>query len=371
MKIVTCIGDSETWCLGLTRSEAWPYRLCVALDGGGTPSLGTLTPWSNAISTTGAQREHVGTTWTVRNAGVSSDTSRGMKARWATDVLGPAVKPDYVLIMCGENDIYNAAPSGGNDPTYDLNYSPGGLKENVAWMVASANANGITPILCTPTPHGTLETVADRWTRMQDWVKWLGTSMTWMTTSETANTLGCVLSDHYQTTYDAAQPAYPRYYPTGSTYSLDNIHPNAAGAQVIANTAAAAVDAAPIHVSGTVTVTSTVSCDAQLGTLSFDLAGEFVSSTLSFDLAASFVVGSQYAVSGTVLAAATASATIASGRRVSGSVTATAAATLTLDAGTYIVSPTSLASAQYGSSPLQSAQYGSSTVVQDDRSPIS
>lgn len=245
MKIVTCLGDSETWCLNLARADSWPYRLCVALDGGGTPSLDTLSPWSGRLSSTGAQRQHVGTNWTVRNAGVSSDTSRGGRAAFATDVLGASPLTNFLLIMYGENDIYYASPvNGGNDPTYGLDYTPGGLIDNIEWMVSQCVANGIVPILCTPTPHGTLEQETNnRWPRMQDLLKWLGTDMTWMSTSHAARSPALPLVDVYKATYDSAHPAYPLSYPSGSPNSIDNIHPSATGSQIIGTLAAAVVAA--------------------------------------------------------------------------------------------------------------------------------
>lgn len=249
MPTVTWLGDSEAYGFTLARSQCPAAQLAQIL-GGGAPTITTLAPWSGALSTTGAQRVFTSGAWVVRDAGVPSDTTRGMRARWSTDVLG-GQKPDYVLLgPAGENDLYWSAPAesgcgGGGDTTYGVDYNPGGLIDNVTWMINAGLAAGVIPLLVTPLPHGGLDGCPTRWQGMQDYLKWLGTSMTWMSTSHAVNSLGRPLVDAYQAVYDPAHPAYPLSYPSGSPNSIDNIHPSVTGAGLIAAAARTAILANP------------------------------------------------------------------------------------------------------------------------------
>lgn len=229
--IITVIGDSQFWCQGLARDATWPYKLAQLL-GGGTPTLDTLSPWygwvESGVPTTGANRKHVAGGFEVRNAGVNGNATRDMRTRFATDVLGPVVKPDVCIIGGPVNDLYMTdAPN--NDATYGLNYSPGGIKENVAWMVSQCVANGIIPILTTCQPWGGIDVYATRWQGTQDFLKWIGSAMTWMSSSETPNSLGLTLIDLYEAVYD---PADTDDYLSG--YSDDGNHPSAAATTVLA-----------------------------------------------------------------------------------------------------------------------------------------
>jgi lysophospholipase L1-like esterase len=153
--------------------------------------------------------------------------------------MGQAKKPSHVVIMIGENDLYYAHYM--SDATYGLDYSPGGLIENVQWMVAQCRSNSITPILATIVPNGGVESQTARWTAIKEYLQWLGTTMTWMGTSHATNTLSCALSDHWKIVYDTGNPSYPQWYPSGSTMSIDNLHPNAYACGIIATNLSAII----------------------------------------------------------------------------------------------------------------------------------
>jgi len=72
---------------------------------------------------------------TVYNRGIGGQNSREGKARFEQDVL--ALKPDYVFIYFGLNDVLN-------EPKF---LSEEEFIENLAWMVDQAATAGIEPIL--------------------------------------------------------------------------------------------------------------------------------------------------------------------------------------------------------------------------------
>ncbi|MDO4938789.1 MAG: GDSL-type esterase/lipase family protein [Lachnospiraceae bacterium] len=81
MKLI-CLGDSQTFSLGLHRPDKW------------TTLLG----------------QNLGSEWEVINAGINGDTTSGMLARVRYDVIEK--KPDIVMVMGGGNDFIAGSDIG-------------------------------------------------------------------------------------------------------------------------------------------------------------------------------------------------------------------------------------------------------------------
>lgn len=121
MKIV-CLGDSLTFGYGVPRKSCWTSLL--------------------------ENKENI----TVINKGINGDTSSGMLARFAADVL--IHHPDMVCIMGGSNDIFTSG---------DCNQ----VKSNLAALTQEAMAASIRPILITGVPY-VVEDVPNNWKRLVD-----------------------------------------------------------------------------------------------------------------------------------------------------------------------------------------------------------
>lgn len=192
VKTVVAIGDSETYGRGLDRDQAYPAQLGALL----------------------------GSNWSVFNAGVSGDTSRGMLARFDADVLSHS--PKFVFIMAGENDIYYGYDPSTNDDSYKLD-AAGGLKANIVAMIDKARNSGATVFVSTILPHGTIEEVPARQQAMTDLRAW---ELSYLPT------IGVRVLDFYAAVEDPSHPGY-----SVPSYTLDNIHPSALGAVELANVA--------------------------------------------------------------------------------------------------------------------------------------
>jgi acyl-CoA thioesterase-1 len=195
---VVCIGDSLTYGFGLNREDAYPQQLEVLLN------------------TTRPERR-----WAVINAGISGDTTRGMLARFATDVVTKS--PQFVVILGGTNDLGYGYDLSSLNASYTLD-APGGMKDNVLAMIAAARANGVMPIVATVLPNGGIEAPQYDIERaaMVSWLSW-----------ERALS-GVPVADFYALFEDPARQWYPI-----PAYTRDNLHPSAIGAGVMAAAVAA------------------------------------------------------------------------------------------------------------------------------------
>lgn len=91
-----CIGDSITDC-GRVR----PVGKSSGLGSGYVNLINALIQaWNPEANLT------------VLNTGISGDTIRNLKARWQTDVID--LKPDYLSIMIGVNDVWRKFDSPNN-----------------------------------------------------------------------------------------------------------------------------------------------------------------------------------------------------------------------------------------------------------------
>lgn len=108
MRIV-CFGDSLT--------EGY-QSACVG------PGLG-VTPYGGFL------QERLGECGRVLVRGVCGETTQDMRQRYAVDVL--ALSPHYVVILGGTNDL-------------GWGLSPQSVFDNLVWMYAEAQSNGILPV---------------------------------------------------------------------------------------------------------------------------------------------------------------------------------------------------------------------------------
>jgi lysophospholipase L1-like esterase len=197
LTVVVCLGDSLTYGLHLARADAYPQQLEALL-----------------------QHEAPERDWQVVNAGISGNTTRDMLARFSTDVTAAA--PQYVVILAGTNDLYYGYDLRTMDPSYSLD-APGGMKANVLAMLAEARAYGITPIVATVLPNGGIEdpTYDIERAAMVAWIAW------------ERDALPAAGNVDVLDFYHAIESPTKTWYPVPA-YTVDNLHPSAAGAGVMA-----------------------------------------------------------------------------------------------------------------------------------------
>ena len=186
MKIV-CLGDSLTYGYGVPRKDCW-----VSL----------------AAQATGH---------TLVNKGVSGDTTGGMLARFARDVL--AQRPRRVLLMGGVNDLL----FGGSDAP---------ARANLAALAHQAAAAGVRPMIGLPPPVYP-DAVPPAWRTLARWdtmVPALDAYRAWLT--DFARAFGLP-------TVDFAVPGL--LPPEGAGHYLDGLHPDAQGHRLMAQAAIAAL----------------------------------------------------------------------------------------------------------------------------------
>ena len=78
--------------------------------------------------------------WTVLNRGINGQTAQEIRARFARDVL--PVRPNYVILLAGVNDIYGGA-------------RPEAVERHLAAMYADALDTGIVPVAAAVLPYNT------------------------------------------------------------------------------------------------------------------------------------------------------------------------------------------------------------------------
>ncbi len=124
--VIACLGDSLTYGYGVRREECWV-------------SLADRNPSSGAA---------------LCNYGLSGDTTGGMLARLATEVI-PA-RPHAVLLMGGANDILfegSAAPA----------------RANMSAMAHQIAAGGLVPLIGIPVPF--VPPVREDWAGLTDFTR--------------------------------------------------------------------------------------------------------------------------------------------------------------------------------------------------------
>lgn len=186
MKIV-CLGDSLTYGYGVPQKDGWVSRTAEA------------------------------TGHTLVNMGVSGDTTGGMLARFARDVL--AQRPRRVLLMGGANDLL----FGGSDAP---------ARANLAALAHQAAAAGVRPMIGLPPPVYP-DAVPPAWRTLTRWdtmVPALDAYRAWLT--DFARAFGLP-------TVDFAVPGL--LPPEGSAHYLDGLHPDAQGHRLMARAAVAAL----------------------------------------------------------------------------------------------------------------------------------
>lgn len=188
---VICLGDSQTYGKHLNYAQAYPAQLSVELQ------LPTI------------------------NAGINSNTTRQMLARFASDVTRYQYR--YVIIMAGTNDLYYGYDPSQSDDSYKLD-SPTGLKRNILKLIDAALLAGMTPIVATPLPHDTLEEVPARNEAMQEYLAWL---------RDFIPRLGIPLIDFNAAFTNPEKPGY-----NIADLSIDGVHPSVLGSKLMAILAA-------------------------------------------------------------------------------------------------------------------------------------
>ncbi len=181
MKLI-CLGDSQTFCLGLHRAEKWTTLLA---DKSG---------------------------WDVINAGINGDTTAGMLARLRPDVIDK--KPDIVMVMGGGNDFIMGADMGC-------------VKANIMAIVQQCLAAGLRVVisseilLCPGLISEEYRRIADFNVvneRMKEIAKWY---------PDFCNAFPGV-------SYINLQELYLEETNGSEAYTADGLHPNKEGAKIIA-----------------------------------------------------------------------------------------------------------------------------------------
>jgi lysophospholipase L1-like esterase len=153
--------------------------------------------------------------------GISAQTTQQILVRFRADVI--QLRPRVVVILAGTNDI-----AGNTGPMTDEE-----IEGNLASMAELATANGIRVVLSSLTPTADYHAAANA--RPQSTARPLARIQainTWM--REYAKAHGCVYLDYFSALIDASGAFR-------AEWSLDDLHPNAAGYAVMAPLAAAAI----------------------------------------------------------------------------------------------------------------------------------
>ncbi len=181
MKLI-CLGDSQTFGLGLHRAQKWTTLLADNLG------------------------------WEVINAGVNGDTSSGMLARLRYEVLDR--KPDVVMVMGGGNDFIVGADIGS-------------VKANINAIVQQCLAANIRVILASELLLYP-ELISDEYKKLADFDK-VNEKL-----KEFADWLPVLCAVFPGITYIDLQKLY--WDETGGSieFSSDGLHTNKAGAEIIA-----------------------------------------------------------------------------------------------------------------------------------------
>lgn len=181
MKLI-CIGDSQTFCLGLHRADKWSTLL----------------------------GENTG--WEVINAGINGDTSGGVLARLRPDVIDK--KPDIVLVMCGGNDFIMGADMGT-------------VKANTMAIVQQCLAAGIKVVIASELMLYP-ELVSEEYNRIADF----------HVVNERMREITAWYPDFCNAfpgvSYINLQKLYLEETGGSAEYSADGLHPNKEGAKIIA-----------------------------------------------------------------------------------------------------------------------------------------
>lgn len=149
------------------------------------------------------------------NRGISGQTTPQMLVRFWPDVI--ALQPKAVLILAGTNDI-----AGNTGPS-----TPRMIEDNLQAMAALANANHIRVILASILPAANYP-----WKPGIDPVAEIRTLNDWMQSYCAAS--GCVYLDYYSTM--ATQEGGMK-----QSLTIDGVHPNQAGYDVMAPVAERAI----------------------------------------------------------------------------------------------------------------------------------
>jgi acyl-CoA thioesterase-1 len=149
------------------------------------------------------------------NRGISGQTTPQMLIRFRPDVI--ALQPRVVVILGGTNDI-----AGNTGPS-----TPRMIEDNFASMAQLAKANNIRVVLASILPAADYP-----WKPGIDPVQEIRTLNAWMRDYCTAN--GCTYLDYYSSLVDA-QGGMKK------NLTIDGVHPNAAGYQVMAPLAEQAI----------------------------------------------------------------------------------------------------------------------------------
>jgi lysophospholipase L1-like esterase len=174
------------------------------------------------VKLTTAGLHTLGATIVPSPAGVSGNTSQDMLKRFQSDVLNK--KPDWVTISCGVNDVWHG--------TVTLDE----YEKNITSLVDQAQALGIKVLIMTSTPIG--ETSSPNNTKLagyNDFLHQLAAQRHLPVAEENA-------------AFQAAIQAGPPLPNNAPILTVDGVHPNPNGAQVMAAALLAGFGATPAQV---------------------------------------------------------------------------------------------------------------------------
>ena len=151
----------------------------------------------------------------ILNTGCSGNTSKDLLARFDTDVI--ALKPDWVVLMIGANDVWRIFDEPGL-PENQVHLSD--YEKNLTEMVIRMKAAGIRPILLTP--YFMEPNRGDPMRRLMD---------------EYGQAVRRVAEAHGVHFIDV-QPVFDEYlrYRHSSYISWDRVHPSHIGSMLLAKT---------------------------------------------------------------------------------------------------------------------------------------
>ena len=141
--------------------------------------------------------------------GVGGNKSNDMLARLKTDALDK--KPDWLLLSCGVNDVWSRS--------IDLDT----FKKNITSIVDQAQAAGIKVMIVTPTPI--YELGVSEFSKLSDYVAW-----------EIQLAKDRKLPSPTKTPLTSPISGRSRPIPTTAFLTVDGVHPNPDGHQIIATT---------------------------------------------------------------------------------------------------------------------------------------